>query len=207
MEAVRVAVWTPDPIMRAGLTSTLLGRADLVLVVLDDLTDRDVLVVHLNRMTPQAVADLLADRVRAAVRKVLLVDELRESDVFVAAECQVVTVLPRTRTSGERIAEAVVAAGSAPVLSRADLLGELLDDLRRLEREASATCGRDTAGLTSLEVDVLKLMAEGCDTAEIAEKLCYSQRTVKNAVYALTNRLNLRNRPHAVAYAMRAGVI
>jgi DNA-binding CsgD family transcriptional regulator len=30
---------------------------------------------------------------------------------------------------------------------------------------------------------------------------------VKNVIYAMTNRLNLRNRPHAVAYAVRAGVI
>lgn len=207
MKPVRVAVWASDPIMRAGLTSTLLAHPDVACVRLDDLTDRDVLVVHLKRMTPQAVADLWANRTRAAVRKVLLVDELRESDVFVAAECQVSTMLPRKRTSGERIVEAVVSAGSAPALAHADLLGALLDDLRRQEREGSATCGRDAAGLTPLEVDVLKLTAEGCDTAEIAEKLCYSQRTVKNAVYALTNRLNLRNRPHAVAYAMRAGVI
>jgi DNA-binding CsgD family transcriptional regulator len=37
--------------------------------------------------------------------------------------------------------------------------------------------------------------------------LKYSERTVKNILYAVTNRLQLRNRPQAVAYAMRAGVI
>jgi DNA-binding NarL/FixJ family response regulator len=50
-------------------------------------------------------------------------------------------------------------------------------------------------------------MADGMDTAEIATKLSYSERTVKNVFYGLTNRLHLRNRPHAVAYALRKGMI
>ena len=44
-------------------------------------------------------------------------------------------------------------------------------------------------------------------TNDIAEKLCYSVRTVKNVVYALTSRLQLHNRAHAVAYALQAGII
>jgi DNA-binding NarL/FixJ family response regulator len=56
-------------------------------------------------------------------------------------------------------------------------------------------------------VDVLRLVADGWDTNDIAEKLCCSVRTVKNVVYTLTNRLKLRNRVHAVAYAMQAGVL
>ena len=39
------------------------------------------------------------------------------------------------------------------------------------------------------------------DTGEIASKLSYSERTVKNVMHGLTTRLHLRNRAHAVAYA------
>jgi DNA-binding CsgD family transcriptional regulator len=67
--------------------------------------------------------------------------------------------------------------------------------------------GLSTAGLTPREIDVLRLMADGLDTAEIASQLCYSERTVKNVIYGVTNRLKLRNRSHAVAYALRAGEI
>jgi len=49
--------------------------------------------------------------------------------------------------------------------------------------------------------------ADGFDTNEIAGKLCYSERTVKNVIYGVTHRLKLRNRSHAVAYALRAGMI
>jgi DNA-binding CsgD family transcriptional regulator len=53
----------------------------------------------------------------------------------------------------------------------------------------------------------LKLVASGHDTAEIAGRLCYSQRTVKNILHDVTTRLQLRNRSHAVAYAVREGLI
>ena len=50
-------------------------------------------------------------------------------------------------------------------------------------------------------------MADGLDTTEITEKLSYSERTARNALYGIMGRLNLRSRSHAVAYAMHAGVI
>jgi DNA-binding NarL/FixJ family response regulator len=65
----------------------------------------------------------------------------------------------------------------------------------------------NASGLSSREIDVLHLMADGFDTAEIALELSCSERTVKNVVAGVTERLNLRNRAHAVAYAPRTGII
>ncbi|WP_383826475.1 response regulator transcription factor [Streptomyces sp. NPDC058486] len=62
-------------------------------------------------------------------------------------------------------------------------------------------------GGRACEVDVLRLVAEGYDTADIAAKLSYSERTIKNVLHAVITRLQLRNRSHAVAYAMRQGLI
>jgi DNA-binding NarL/FixJ family response regulator len=207
VEPVRVAVRTADPIMHAGLTSFLRTRPELVVVEPGELTERDVLVVHAERLTPQVVAELRGDGAQTRVPKVLLAGEVRENDILTAVECRVVAVLPRARTSGEHLVEAVLSVVPGRGLLPADLLGRLLDTVRQLEHAVPPAPGAGAAGLTAREVDVLRLMAEGCDTAEIADKLCYSERTVKNTVYGLTNRLNLRNRPHAVAYAMRAGVI
>ncbi|MFC9249888.1 helix-turn-helix transcriptional regulator [Amycolatopsis thailandensis] len=206
MEAVRVAVRAADVITHTGLTSFLRTRPELSVVDADELTDRDVLVVQAGRMTPQVVAGLREQR-WSSVPKVLLAGEIRENDVLSAVECRVVAVLPQSRTSGDRLVEAIVSAASGRGLLPPDLLGQLLDNIRRLQHEVLSPRGLSTAGLTTREVDVLRLMADGCDTGEIAERLCYSERTVKNVIYELTNRLNLRNRPHAVAYAMQAGVI
>jgi len=54
---------------------------------------------------------------------------------------------------------------------------------------------------------VLRLVADGRETGEIARELCYSTRTVVSVVHDITNRFRLRNRAHAVAYALRAGLL
>jgi DNA-binding NarL/FixJ family response regulator len=61
--------------------------------------------------------------------------------------------------------------------------------------------------LAPREIDVLRLVADGYDTGEIATKLAYSERTVKNVLHDVTTRLQLRNRSHAVAFALREGLI
>ncbi|MFD8749905.1 LuxR C-terminal-related transcriptional regulator [Kitasatospora sp. NPDC059577] len=61
--------------------------------------------------------------------------------------------------------------------------------------------------LTARQSLVLALVAEGHDNAAIARALSCSQHTVKNALYDLMARLQVRNRAHAVAHAVRAGLI
>ena len=62
-------------------------------------------------------------------------------------------------------------------------------------------------GLATREIEVLRLVADGFGTSEIAHQLSYSERTVKNVLHDITTRLQLRNRSHAVAYALRQGLI
>jgi DNA-binding NarL/FixJ family response regulator len=61
--------------------------------------------------------------------------------------------------------------------------------------------------LRSRERDVLVLFAEGHSTREVAQRLCYSERTIKNILQDLTTRFGLRNRTQAVAWALRNGWI
>jgi len=67
--------------------------------------------------------------------------------------------------------------------------------------------GLDLLRLSDREAEVLRLLAEGLDTAEIAVELAYSARTVKSVLQDVTRRYHLRNRTHAVAYAVRLGLI
>lgn len=87
-----------------------------------------------------------------------------------------------------------------------DLLARLLRQVGQMQRSADDRPGT-LAGLAPREIDVIRLIAEGLDTAEVAGKLSYSERTVKNVLHGMTTRLHLRNRAHAVAYALREGHI
>lgn len=57
------------------------------------------------------------------------------------------------------------------------------------------------------EVAVLALVADGLSTREVARRLAYSERTIKNILQDLTTRYGLRNRTQAVAWALRNGWI
>ena len=56
------------------------------------------------------------------------------------------------------------------------LLGKLLEHFRRLQREVLLPKGLTSSGLNSRELDVLRHLADGLDTAEIAEEMRYSVR-------------------------------
>jgi DNA-binding NarL/FixJ family response regulator len=87
------------------------------------------------------------------------------------------------------------------------MLGRLLNQIGRLQRQVLAPRGITVCGLTGREVDVLRLVADGCETSEIGNQLAYSERTIKNVIHDVTSRLSLRNRTHAVAWAVREGLI
>jgi DNA-binding NarL/FixJ family response regulator len=114
----------------------------------------------------------------------------------------------------------VVPAGLAAVLPLRVLTpARLLSCIRALREGNGATPSspiaiaptpaddRQDSGLTQREFDVLCLLADGSSTRDIATRLSYSERTVKNIVRDLLMKLNGRTRAHAVALAARRGVI
>ena len=88
-----------------------------------------------------------------------------------------------------------------------DARGWLQSRIRGIKPDAPGPRDLTGAGLVNREVDVLRLLADGHDTLEIAERLNYSERTVRNIIHGVLTRMKLRNRAHAVAYALRNGVI
>ena len=63
-----------------------------------------------------------------------------------------------------------------------------------------------TAGLTSREIEVLRLIAKGATNREVADYLVISEGTVKNHLAHIFSRLGLRDRTQAVMYAREHGL-
>lgn len=207
MDTIAVTVHATDPITLAGVTSHLGADARLTVTTGEPPADVTVIVLVAERVGWAVLATMRRWNELLGKPIVLVVNDLSDTDLLTIVECGVVAVLPRASASGERIVGAVLTAATGGGVMPANLLGELLAHVGRLQREVLSPNGLNNAGLTPREVTVLRLMANGLDTAEIAEELSYSDRTVKNVISAFTSRLNLRNRAHAVAYALRAGVI
>ena len=77
----------------------------------------------------------------------------------------------------------------------------------RTSAENGAAARPVAAKLTDREQQVLALIAAGHPTREVAQELCYSERTVKNVLHDVVTKLNARSRSQAVAFAVREGLI
>lgn len=205
---VRVHVHAVDPILKAGVVSHLRPRPEVRIVAEEDAEQACVAVVVADRVD-DATLHLLRKlhRESAGPRTVLVVGDLDDADLVDVVEGGVVGVLRRPDASADRLVSAILAAARNEGTVPPDLLGRLLDQVGALQRGVLGPKGIAFNGLAAREIEVLKLVADGCDTSEIATKLAYSERTVKNVLHDITTRLQLRNRSHAVAYALRQGLI
>jgi DNA-binding NarL/FixJ family response regulator len=76
------------------------------------------------------------------------------------------------------------------------------------QKEASLTPDAlNAAGLTSREIEVLRLIAAGATNREVADALVISEGTVKNHLSNIFSRLGLRDRTQAVMYARERGLL
>jgi DNA-binding NarL/FixJ family response regulator len=72
--------------------------------------------------------------------------------------------------------------------------------------EQASGAGRSGRGLTQRETEVLRLVAVGTANKGIAELLEVSEKTVRNYISRLCNKLALENRAQMVRYAMHIGI-
>ncbi|MFE0465188.1 LuxR C-terminal-related transcriptional regulator [Kitasatospora sp. NPDC058965] len=229
MQRITVAVHATDPISRAGVAGQLRHRPEVTLVDpaihADDAdADRTAGTAPDGAAPPTAVAVVVAEALdepttvllrrlhrTRRTRQVLVVPQLREGELGRLVECGVTAVVWRAQAGEEGLLRAILAAANGDGTLPPELVGRLMTQLAQLHRGAAqgrAAAGTVTGGgLSERERDVLRLVAEGLDSNEIASRLCYSQRTVKNVLYGVMTRMNLRNRPHAVAHALREGYL
>lgn len=207
MERIRVVVQASDPLSGEGLASFLQARPEFTVLPASEQERANVPVVSWDRLTAEVLTAMRRSAAATRASVVLVLSEISELELLAAVECRVMAILPRSAVTGDRLAHSVIAAASGGGVMPPNLVGELLKNIERLQREVLNPNGFTASGLTTREVDVLRLMADGLDTNEIAVELSYSERTVKNILYGATNRLKLRNRSHAVAYALRSGMI
>lgn len=206
-ERIPVAVYARDPISQAGIASQLRTRPEVVVAENGDAATATVAIVVADEVDDQTIQTMRAVQ-RGGCRRVLLVaTRLDDGALLSAVEAGACGMLRRSEAVTERLLGAIRTAAAGDGTVPPDLLGRLLDQVGRLQRQVLAPRGLTFAGLTDRETKVLRLVADGFDTNEIASTLAYSERTVKNVIHDVTARLQLRNRSHAVAYALRAGLI
>jgi DNA-binding NarL/FixJ family response regulator len=204
MNKPHVAVHSTDPITRCGLEHAL-ERSPLL--VRTSLEEADVVVVALNTVDAAALESLQALAVGEDARFVVVAGRGWYVDPSSAVECGVRAVLWREDASADALVRAVAVVAAGQAWLPPSVQGRLLDQVEHVQREVLRPRGLTSSGLTAREIDVLRMLSEGLDLAEIAQKMSYSERTIKKIISSVITRLQLRNRVHAVTYAIRAGLI
>ncbi|GGS40427.1 helix-turn-helix transcriptional regulator [Streptomyces griseoviridis] len=207
LSRIPVTVHALDPVSRAGLRSQLREHPVLDVTEVPPPGSGAVAVLVVETLDEGAYARLRKVVRGEGARSVLVVGTLREHELLDVVECGVGAVVWRHEATAGRLLQAVLAASRGDGHLPGDLLSRLMDQAGTLHRGAAGRPDAVPAGLTSREADVLRLLAEGMETREVAAELAYSERTVKTVLQGLTMRLHLRNRTHAVAHALREGLI
>lgn len=123
---------------------------------------------------------------------------------------------------------AAIEAGAAGVLHKSSSISEIIeavrslrdgqalispDEMFRMVREAGrrrqeeADARRAIGKLTRREKEVLKALAEGLDSKEIADKLYITVETERTHMVNILNKLGLRSRLQALVFAVRHGLV
>ena len=102
----------------------------------------------------------------------------------------------------EDLIETVRAAQDGKVFVSPQIAAALIERLSNLAHMFSGieNSVSDTAGLTSRELEVLKLIGDGLTNQRIAEQLVIEVGTVKNHVHNILDKLNVSSRGEAAAY-------
>jgi NarL family two-component system response regulator LiaR len=165
----------------------------------------DVAIMDLNLpdMSGVDVTRRLAAEVPATRVLVLTIsaDEQDVTDAILAGACG---YLLKEAAMGELV-EGVRAAASGEAAITPRIASGLLRIVRDRLSESPAD-GREAA-LSERELEVLRLVADGRDNAEIAERLVISLPTVKHHISNILMKLQVENRIQAAVYAVRSRLV
>lgn len=163
-----------------------------------DLFSSDIVLVDPG--LPGGIDFVSGVREATGARVIACSSDVRQESVLAALGAGAVGYLRKDELTPESLASAVQAAASGTGVVTPDLLNNLVSTNDAAARPIAAK-------LTDREQRVLALIAAGHQTREVAQELCYSERTVKNVLHDVVTKLNARSRSQAVAFAVREGLI
>ncbi|MFM7535363.1 MAG: DNA-binding response regulator [Acidimicrobiales bacterium] len=204
---IPVFVHADDPVLQAGVTALLRGRPEATVVEATDLDTARVVIVAADDVDEPTVRTARALQRNGSMRLVLVITNLGDAALLAGIGAGACGFVRRSEATPERLGAVVRSAASGDGAVPPDLLGRLLEHMSSVQSSILEPRGLSLSGLSERETTVLRLVAEGLETSEIAERLCFSERTVKGVIHEVTTRLRLRNRAQAVAYAVRQGLI
>ncbi len=213
MESIRVFIVDDHPVVRQGVRSILANHPDIQIVgeadsavslfAAMDSNPPDIILLDI-RMPGQNGIEITQRLKRDwSNLKVILLTTYDEDEFLFGAL--------RAGADGYLLKSAshqVLASSIRQVAHGERLLSpELVDKMMRQFQEMAKEKMRADSGLTDQELQVLRMIATGSTNKEIADKLYWSEVTVKRKTQDIFEKLNVANRAQAVAEAGKRGLL
>ncbi|MGE5620322.1 MAG: response regulator [Sphingomonadaceae bacterium] len=177
IEAVAKARALMPDVMLMDINMPVVSGVTAIGQILEERPDTGIIVLTMHRQD-----QYVYEAMRAGARGYLLKDA-KPSDLVFAIR--------------------MVARGASLVDPR--MTTTVLKEFRRLASQVEPE--RGIGGLTPKELEILKLLAAGMSNKEIGRELCLAEKTVKNYLSTIFQKLQINDRVQAAIYALKHGLL
>lgn len=201
-----ISVLTVDdhPLLRDGIAALVNGQADMK-VIAEASGGREAIERFREHHPDITLMDLRMPDMDGIDTMTAIIHEFPDARIIVL-----------TTYSGDALIVRALKAGAQGYLLKGQLRKELLETIRsvhigrkRISPEVAVQVANHAADtfLTSREIDVLQLIAEGNANKVVADNLEITEDTVKAHVRNILSKLGANDRTHAVTIALKRGII
>jgi len=207
-EKTRVLLCDDHEVVREGLRvliarqegMSVVGEAGTVAEAIDAAarSKPDVVIMDVRLPDGSGVEACRAIREARPETKVIMLTSYADDDALFASIIAGASGYLLKQTRGQAVVDAITAVAAGRSLLDPDVTGKVLERIRQSRDEDPAL-----ASLTEQERKVLAGLAEGHTNREISEKLYLSEKTVKNYVSRILDKLGLSRRAEAAAFVAK----
>jgi DNA-binding NarL/FixJ family response regulator len=204
-EKTRILLCDDHEVVREGLrvliarqeTMSVVGEAGTVAEAIEAAarSKPDVVIMDVRLPDGSGVEACRAIRETRPETKVIMLTSYADDDALFASIIAGASGYLLKQTRGQAVVDAITAVAAGGSLLDPDVTGKVLERVRQSRDEDPAL-----ASLTEQERKVLAGLAEGHTNREIGETLFLAEKTVKNYVSRILDKLGLSRRAEAAAY-------
>jgi DNA-binding NarL/FixJ family response regulator len=166
----------------------------------------DVVVMDLNMPGPSGIETIRQITAAAPLTRIVVLTISSDDEDVVNAVMGGACGYLLKDASVDQLLAGIRAAAAGESLISPQIAAKMLQLLRANQRRTDVA-ETIRAELSDREIEVLKLIANGKDNAEIARELYISPKTVKNHISNILMKLQIENRIQAAVYAVRSGIV